>query len=284
LLLVTDTMRDWLDRIIPSGVWHTGLVSAADLSWKVLLTLALFLAFRWLALRALTAVMLPLAGRARRENGASLARLQTLEGLARSWITYLLLFLAAVTLLNQVGVNVATILAGAGVAGLALSFGAQRLVRDVLTGFFLLLEDQFRVGEVVTLVGTAGLPQFTGTVLEMGLRITRIQDVAGKVVTLGNGDIAAVINHSRGPITAAVEVGVTNEAPLSQVSATVQAVSLPDELFAGPAVVQGIAALEGERMVVRVAAPARPGKAPEAELALRQAVGEALRRDEIAIR
>jgi moderate conductance mechanosensitive channel len=250
----------------------------------VLLTLFLFLAFRWLALRALAALMLPLAARARRESAASLGRLQTLEGLARSWITYVLLFLATVTLLNQVGINVATLIAGAGVAGLALSFGAQRLVRDVLTGFFLLLEDQFRVGEVVTLVGTAGLPQFNGTILEMGLRITRMQDVAGKVVTLGNGDIAAVINHSRGPITATVEFGVTNEAPLSQVTAAVQGLSLPEELFAGSASVQGIAALEGERMVLRVTAPAQPGKAPEAELALRQAVGEALRRDEIAIR
>jgi small-conductance mechanosensitive channel len=277
-------MRDWLDRLIPSGPWHAWLVSAADFSWKVLLTLVLFLVFRWVALRALGALMLPLAARARRENGASLARLQTLDGLARSWITYVLLFLATVTLLNQVGINVATLIAGAGVAGLALSFGAQRLVRDVLTGFFLLLEDQFRVGEVVTLVGTAGLPQFNGTVLEMGLRITRIQDVAGKVVTLGNGDIAAVINHSRGPITATVEFGVTNEAPLSQVSAAVQGLTLPEELFAGPASVQGIAALEGERMVLRVTAPAQPGKAPDAELALRQAVGEAMRRDEIAIR
>ncbi|MGV3721664.1 MAG: SUMF1/EgtB/PvdO family nonheme iron enzyme, partial [Actinomycetota bacterium] len=84
---------------------------------------------------------------------------RTLEGLARSTTTYALLFLTVVTLLNSVGVPVATLLTGAGVAGLALSFGAQRVVRDVLTGAFILVEDQFRVGEVVTLVLTAGLPQ-----------------------------------------------------------------------------------------------------------------------------
>ncbi|HEU4754712.1 MAG TPA: mechanosensitive ion channel family protein, partial [Armatimonadota bacterium] len=97
----------------------------------MLIAALLFLLFRWLAVRALNAVMRPLLARAGRESDTGAARLKTLHGLAGSAVTYVLLFVAVVTLLGQVGINVAAILAGAGVAGLALSFGAQRLVRDV---------------------------------------------------------------------------------------------------------------------------------------------------------
>lgn len=277
-------MRDWLENAISAGPWHARAVDASEAALKVLLAVFLFFLVRWLALRSIDAVMGPLQARARREGDTSLARLRTLEGLARSSITYVLLFVTGVTLLSHFNVNVAAILASAGVAGLALSFGAQRLVRDVLTGFFILLEDQFRIGEVVTLVLGPGLPQLNGTILEMGLRITRLEDLAGKVVSVGNGDIIAVINHHRGPVTATVEIGVDASASLERLRELIADLALPDPLFSGPSRVEGVTALEAEKMVVRVAAPARPGKAPEAELALRHAVAEALRRAEVGIR
>ncbi|MBM3459533.1 MAG: mechanosensitive ion channel, partial [Armatimonadetes bacterium] len=167
---------------------------------RCLLVACLFVLVRFLGLGLLEAAFRPFEARARREGESSVARLHTLAAISRSLFSYSLLFIAAVTVLSLLGVNVMAILAGAGVAGLALSFGAQRLVRDVLTGFFLLLEDQFRVGEMVTLVGGPGLPQFQGTVLDVGLRVTRLRDLSGKLVSLGNGEVVAVINHSRGPI------------------------------------------------------------------------------------
>lgn len=251
---------------------------------KVLAAVFLFVAARWLALRAMSAVMRPLLGRAQREGETSLARLRTLEGLARSSITYVLLFVTVVTLLSHFSVNVAAILASAGVAGLALSFGAQRLVRDLLTGIFILLEDQFRIGEVVTLVLGPGLPQLNGAIAEMGLRITRLHDISGKLVSVGNGDIVAVINHHRGPILTTVEVGVGSGTPLDRLSQLAGEVSLPAGLFSGPARVEGVAAFDADKMVVRFAAPALPGRAPEAELALRQSLGAALREAEVEIR
>jgi small conductance mechanosensitive channel len=277
-------MREWLENTIPRGLWHSWAVEGSEAALKVLLAIWLFVVLRWIVLRAIDTVMRPLLARAQREGETSTARLRTLEGLARSSITYVLLFVTGVTLLSHFDVNVAAILASAGVAGLALSFGAQRLVRDLLTGIFILLEDQFRVGEVVTLVLGPGLPQMNGTILEMGLRITRLEDISGKLVSVANGDIIAVINHHRGPVTATVEIGIDANASIDRVRELTADLSLPDDLFTGPASVQGVTALEAGKMVVRVAAPGRPGRAPDAELVLRQAVGEALRKAEVEIR
>jgi moderate conductance mechanosensitive channel len=170
------------------------------------------------------------------------------------------------------------------VAGLALTFGAQKLVRDVLAGFFMLLEDQFRVGEYVTLVGGPGLPQLTGTVQEIGLRITRLIDSAGKYVVIGNGDIAAVINHSRGPVAAAVEIGVPADTSLDKLQELVSPVELHPERFTGPITVRGVSALDGNKALVRFEAASRPGQTLEAELALRRQIGDALREAGIEIR
>jgi small conductance mechanosensitive channel len=277
-------MRAWLERLIPTGPVHDSLTELAMFGLNTLGIIVLYVVLRWLLLRGLTVLLAPIQARegSRQGNGAS--RVSTLEGLARSAITYVLLFFAAVMLLGGLGVNVAAIVAGAGVAGLAISFGAQRLVRDVLTGFFLLMEDQFRVGEVVTLAGIPGLGQLTGTVRDMGLRITRLTDSAEKLVTVANGDIAAVVNHSRGPVTATVEIGLSPEAPLDRVRELITQTTLPDELFAGKPLLEGVTALDAAKMTIRVTAPAAPGQAPEAELALRGAVRDALRAGEIEIK
>jgi len=277
-------MKKWLESIIGGGPWHAWAVEAGETAYKILLATLLFLVARVLILRTIEAVMRPLMLRAEREGESHVFRLRTLDGLTRSTTTYALMFLTVVTLLNSVGVPVATLLTGAGVAGLALSFGAQRVVRDVLTGAFILIEDQFRVGEVVTLVLSAGLPQLNGTIQEMGLRTTRLLDLTGKQVSVGNGDITVVINHNRGPVTATVEIGVPPDASLERLQELAGGLELPEALFTGPATIEGVTALETARMVVRVAAPARPGHAPDGELALRQAFGDALRKAEVEIR
>lgn len=277
-------MKRWLESIIGGGPWHAWAVEAGEAAYKMLFAAVLFLLARWMLLRAIQAVLRPLLARAEREGQSHVARLLTLEGLARSTTTYVLLFLTVVTLLNSLGVPVATLITGAGVAGLALSFGAQRVVRDVLTGAFILIEDQFRVGEVVTLVLGAGLPQLNGTIHEMGLRTTQLLDLSGKHVSVGNGDIVVVINHNRGPVTATIEIGVPPDASLDRLRELATGLVLPETLFTGLASIEGVSALDALKMVVRVAAPARPGHAPEAELALRQAFGEALRQAEVEIR
>lgn len=277
-------MRSWLDSVLPGGAIHAWLVGAGEAGLKLLLVGAAYFTTRWLTLRGLDALLAPLVARSRRDGSTGLTRLETLQGITRSAVTYVLLLVALITLLGQIGVNITALLTGAGVAGLAVSFGAQRIVRDVLTGFFLLLEDQFRVGELVTLIGSPGLPQLNGTVLEMGLRLTRLRDIHGKMVSIGNGDIVAVVNHSRGPVLATVELGIPADTSIDRVRTLVAEIPLSEALFTGSAELEGMTALESDRMVLRIAAPAVPGRAPAAELALRQAVGEALRGAEIEIR
>jgi moderate conductance mechanosensitive channel len=277
-------MTDWLDGLIPAGSSHAILVQTAEAGLKIVLTLLAFIVLRWLAVRAISLLMLPLRLRAEKQDESHAGRLRTLQSLAASAISYVLLFLAVVTVLGEIGVNVAALVASAGVAGLALTFGAQRMVRDVLAGFFMLLEDQFRVGEYVTLVGGPGLPQLTGTIQEIGLRITRMVDSAGKYVVIGNGDIAAVINHSRGPVAAAVEIGVPPDTSLDTLQELVAPLEPDPERFSGSITVRGVSALDAGKMLVRFEAPSRPGQTLEAELALRREVGDALRKAGIELR
>jgi small conductance mechanosensitive channel len=119
-------------------------------------------------------------------------RADTLSKLLRSAVTCVVWFVAAIQILKVgLGVDATGILAAAGVLGVAVGFGAQSLVRDIITGFFLLFENQFSVGEKVT------VDNFTGTVKELGLRSTKICSENGDILTIPNGSIAKVVNHSR---------------------------------------------------------------------------------------
>ena len=129
--------------------------------------------------------------RMRKRAGQNL-RADTLSKLLRSAVTCVVWFLAVMQILKTgLGVDVTSILAAAGILGVAIGFGAQSLVKDVITGFFLLFENQFSVGESVTVDG------FTGIVQELGFRSTRIRNEDGDVLTIPNGAIAKVVNHSR---------------------------------------------------------------------------------------
>ena len=119
------------------------------------------------------------------------ARVQTLETVLRSTVAFVLGFVMIMILLGLVGIDLAPLLATAGVAGLAIGFGAQKLVKDVVSGFIIIAENQYCVGEKVTIGGA------TGEVLELGIRCTRIKDEEGNIHILSNGDVAAVTNHSR---------------------------------------------------------------------------------------
>ena len=105
-------------------------------------------------------------------------------------------------ILGQVGLNLGPLLAGAGVLGLAIGFGAQSLVKDVITGFFIIFEDQFGVGDVIQ------IDQFKGTVEEIGIRVTRIKSWTGEVHIIPNGNIKQVTNFSTYNSIAVVDVSI----------------------------------------------------------------------------
>ena len=129
-------------------------------------------------------------------------RAKTMGDLLKSVITGVLIAIFGTMILAQVGVNIAPIIASAGIVGIALGFGAQSLVKDFLSGIFMIFEDQYGVGDVVD-VGEA-----TGTVEAVSLRVTRLRDLDGTVWYVPNGEILRVGNKSQNWARAVVDVGV----------------------------------------------------------------------------
>ncbi|MBE3586744.1 mechanosensitive ion channel family protein [Desulfofundulus thermocisternus] len=209
-------------------------------------------------------------------------RVHTLRTLMKSGLRYTLYFVSLVTILNMFGVRVEAILAGAGVVGLAVGFGAQNLVRDVITGFFLLLEDQFAVGDYITVAGVSG------TVEEMGLRVTRLRDFGGELHIIPNGQIIQVTNHSRGNMRALVEVGVAYEENLDRVIDVLQQVceqaarDMADIIAEGPHVL-GVVNFGQSDVVIRIIAYTKPMQQWYVERELRRLIKEAFDREGIEI-
>lgn len=211
---------------------------------------------------------------ARRGGERQAGRVRTLMGLARSVADFLLGFLLTVNVLGRVGINVTAIIGTASVAGLAVGFGAQKLIKDLITGFILLLEDQYAVGETVT-IGTV-----TGTVEELGMRVTRIRDADGRVHILSNGDIAIVCNHSRGPIRAVLELGIAAQVAPSDATKALEAPlqSVSNQLaLAENAHVEGVAATDATKTTLRIVYRLHPGQdSARVAATLRQAARDAL--------
>lgn len=117
----------------------------------------------------------------------------TLKRVLKNVTHYVVAFVGAIIILSNLGVNVASILAAAGVIGLAVSFGAQSLIKDIFAGFFIIFEDQYGVGEYITVNDN-----FTGVVELVGLRTTEIRGDRGELITIPNGSITDVVNYCRG--------------------------------------------------------------------------------------
>lgn len=138
----------------------------------------------------------------RRTGGEELARIETLARVFRNAATVVIVLVAGMLVLGELGISVAPILATAGVAGIAIGFGAQSLIKDYFNGMFLLLDDQVRQGDVVEIAGKSGLVE------EVTLRFVRLRDFDGHVHYVPNGEIKVVTNRTRGFAHAVIEVGI----------------------------------------------------------------------------
>lgn len=187
-------------------------------------------------------------------------RARTLGGIMRSSLTFLVAGGACIHGLEILGWNVGPLLAGAGVVGVAVGFGAQTLIRDVISGLFILAEDQFAVGDVIEL---NGIP---ATVEDIAVRSTTLRDGSGYVHFVPNGEIRTVTNRSRGWNRATADVTIQPEEDpdraLEICRAVVNAFNADkpwrDRLL-DQAEVWGIEALTDLGMLVRISARTRPG-------------------------
>lgn len=184
------------------------LVPAGQILIIVLLT--------WLALRNVGRVVDRVVSLSRFQHEK---RGQTLARLIKSAARYAIYFIAVVAVLDKMGVPVTSILAGAGIVGLAIGFGAQNLVRDIITGFFLIFDNQMEVGDYVQINGN-----IEGTVEEIGLRITKIREFNQRLHYLSNGEIHRVTNYNRDRMRPLIAVTVPYETDQELVQKTLNEV------------------------------------------------------------
>jgi len=202
------------------------------------------------------------------------------------WSAIVLVYLVAfVLVVERLDVPLTSLVAPATVAGVAVGFGAQRVVQDVLAGFFLIAERQYGFGDVIrfsTLGATTGV---TGTVEDVTLRITRLRTANGEVVIVPNGQIVQVTNLSRDWARAVVDVPVPVTADVTQVNRLLRDVG--EQAFADPALrpllldpptVMGVENLGVDQLDIRMVARTLPGRQFEVSRALRSQVAAAFRR------
>jgi len=192
-------------------------VQAASLT---ALRIVLILVLAW-ALQALAARLIRLFRRYMQRKSPSLdeqARIETLARVFRNSAAVIIVLVAGMLVLGELGISVAPILATAGVAGVAIGFGAQNLIKDYFNGFFLLLDDQVREGDVVEVAGKSGLVE------EVTLRYVRLRDFDGHVHFVPNGEIKVVSNRTRSFAYAAVDVGVGYGVDIDQAFAVMREV------------------------------------------------------------
>ncbi|WP_443217731.1 mechanosensitive ion channel family protein [Saccharothrix sp. CCNWYY140] len=204
-------------------------------------------------------------------------RAKTIGSVLKSVTTIVVFGIAFIQVLTELGMNVAPILTSAGILGVAIGFGAQNLVKDFLSGMFMMLEDQYGVGDVVDL-GPA-----TGTVESVGLRITTIRDTNGTVWYVRNGEILRVGNSSQGFAVAVVDLPLAYGANLASASevlttAALEAVaeeSLEKDTIDKPQVL-GVEKVTPEGITMRVTVKVRPGRQWAVQRALRAKLMPAL--------
>lgn len=198
-----------------------------------------------------------------RNNTRSLIRMSerreaTLMKLLVNILTYVAFFFALIMILETLTIDVKALLAGAGIVGLAVGFGAQNLVRDIITGFFIIFEDQFSVGDYIQ------VNQFTGTVEEIGLRTTKIKNWTGEVHILPNGTINQVTNFSLNNSVAFVDVSLAYESDISKAEKVLQDLleKLPEkyEEMVKPPEILGVQTMDVSNVTLRVTSETLPMK------------------------
>ncbi|WP_191971515.1 mechanosensitive ion channel family protein [Streptomyces luteolifulvus] len=271
--------------------WSTWLA----IGLRVLLILVIAAVLRIVVRRAITKLIDRMGRTADAVDGTSLGgllvnaerrrqRSQAIGSVLRSVASFVILGTAALMVLGTFEINLAPLLASAGVAGVAIGFGARNLVTDFLSGVFMILEDQYGVGDSID----AGVA--SGEVVEVGLRVTKLRGDNGEIWYVRNGEVKRIGNLSQGWATAAVDVTVRSSEDLDRVKATLDQVAEKmskeepwNELLWSPIEVLGLDSVLLDSMVVRVSAKTMPGKSLTVERELRWRVKRAFDAADIRI-
>ncbi len=265
---------------------------------QILIIVVLAIAIRWITIFVLNRIIKRMTAQARRERLGETRRAERTQELSevlmsqrrqqraeaigtllRSVITATVVIIGLLLILPILGIDVAPLLASAGVLGVALGFGAQSLVKDYLSGIFLVFEDQYGVGDMVD------LGEAIGVVEDVTLRITRLRDLSGVVWYVRNGEILRVANQSQGWVLAVVDIPVAYDENLDKVRQCVEAVAndmygdpVYDEMLLGKPSYAGVESVSGEAVFIKIIAKAAPEKQIPLTRAIRARVKESFDR------
>jgi small-conductance mechanosensitive channel len=209
-------------------------------------------------------------------------RIEALASVLRSVVSFVVWLVAALLVLGELGFDLAPLLAGAGILGVAIGFGSQSLVKDFLSGFFILVEDQFGVGDVVDLE-----PGIAGTVEAVSLRTTRLRSVDGTVWHVPNGEIRRVGNMSQHWSRALLDVDVAYDTDLAHARTVIKRVA--DELWSeGTDILEepdlwGVESLGQHAVTLRLVVKTRPSRQWVVSRALREEIKRAFDAEGIEI-
>ncbi|HNR69233.1 MAG TPA: mechanosensitive ion channel family protein [bacterium] len=197
----------------------------------------------------------------RTDDTESQKRAETLSAVIRHILTVALMLVAIVMVLGELKIEIGPLLATAGVVGLAIGFGAQSLVKDVINGFFILLEDEIRVGDVVEIAGKSGLVE------KVNLRLTILRDLNGRVHFIPNGQINTVTNSTKNFSRHVFDLSIAYRENVDEVIELIKQVDEsmrndPDfrEDILQPAEILGLEQLANSAQVVKGFIPTRPGQ------------------------
>jgi moderate conductance mechanosensitive channel len=210
-------------------------------------------------------------------------RAATIASVLKSFVSVTIFVLAGLLILGELDINLLPLVAGTSIIGVALGFGAQSIVKDFLSGMFMILEDQYGVGDVID------FQQASGTVESVGLRTTRLRDVNGTVWYVRNGEVVRVGNQSQGYAQVVLDVPIAASTAVEPSSAAMLEVARQmhddpqwSDVFLSEPEVQGVEALTREETVIRLVVRVRPLEQWRTARELRRRIRDALDGLEIA--
>lgn len=207
-------------------------------------------------------------------------RIRTMTETIKKIIKYVLFFFAIIIILDMFGVITTSLITTLGIGGFALTFGAQSLVKDMITGFFILVENQYSVGDYVQIGSKEGIIE------ELGIRITKIRDFTGELHIIPNGSINEVTNRTRGGMRALIKVSVAYEEDLDHVISVLSRITEEfkqnDKIIDGPTVL-GVTQLGSSGIEITIVAKTLPMEQWAIERNLRKRIKEEFEKEDIEI-
>lgn len=217
-------------------------------------------------------------------NARAVQRTRTLGTVGRHIISWVVVITAMMLILAQLGVNLGAVLTSAGIVAAGLAFGAQNVVKDILNGIFMVFEDQLGVGDVVT------IEAITGTVEDVGIRITQVRALDGTLWHIRNGEILTLGNSSQGWGQALIDITVNADQDLNHVSEVSVAAArklLTSAQYArkvtGEPVILGLESIFGDRATLRLAVRTRPEAQWEVQRGIRAEIVRTFREEGIVL-